>query len=129
MGLLKFAAKVAGSAALVATGVASTIFERASEMSGNDAAAGYAAAGREKSFEMIKNLWASNDGDDDELLDESDAERVELQKEISRYRSEISTLKSHASAAKKAGNEEKYSYYMERIDDLKGRIEALKEES
>lgn len=126
MGLLKIAAKVAGSAALLATGTASSVLEQVAEMSGNDTIAGYANMGKEKSLEAIKSMWESSDtSEDSDDISEEDAQRAQLQKEISRYRSEISNLKRYSSAAKNAGNDEKYAYYMDRIADLQSRVDEL----
>ena len=128
MGILGFVGKVAGTAVLTATGVASAVFERAAEMTGNETVAELATSGKEASFGTIKSMWGGSESDALGTLNEEDAAQRELRNRIQRYNGEISQLKTMASAAKQAGNDEQYNYYTERAAALREEVDALKSE-
>lgn len=76
MGLLKGALKLAGSAALVATGAAATIVREAAGASGSDVLSDVAGTIQDASFEKIRDMWTPDEKKDDAYY-EAQAKRSE----------------------------------------------------
>jgi len=80
MGLFRGALKLAGSAALAATGIVSTVAREALNGIGADEAADLVGRAQDASFEKIRDMWTPDEQKDDEYY-EAQAERSERRAE------------------------------------------------
>ena len=80
MGLLKGALKLAGSAALVATGAAATLVREAGSATGSDVLSDVAGTIQDASFEKIRDMWTPDEKKDDAYY-EAQAKRSERRAE------------------------------------------------
>ena len=74
MGLLKIGLKIIGSAALVTTGVASTVLRTCSVAAGKDELADNLGGIQDMSFDTIRDMWTPDEKKDDKYY-EAQAER------------------------------------------------------
>lgn len=115
MGIFKIAAKVAGSAALVATGTASGVLKTLSDAAGIEFASELLDSAKNASFEGIKSMWSDNYNEKrDEYID-----RMSESSETVTRRKMADTAYSAAQLAKQNGNMEKYEAYMEKYYEYK----------
>ena len=80
MGLLKGALKLAGSAALAATGAAATLAREAGSATGSDVLSDVAGTIQDASFEKIRDMWTPDEKKDDAYY-EAQAKRSERRAE------------------------------------------------
>lgn len=113
--------KLAGTAALIATGTASAILRKGSDVAGLDFGSDLFGATQDASFDGIKKIWGSSS----EPLSEGDY----LHKQAMEKYSAAAHCRDMAEAARKAGNAAKEEQYLRRYDDLMAQYRALNEES
>ena len=117
--ILKFTAKAAGTVVLTATGVVSSVIERAAEAQGNSSASEIFGDMKSASFNKISELWS------DEPVEEKASNTLEGK--IRAKQSAASHVNRLAEAAKKAGRLEEAENYKERYRELLAEIAELRE--
>ena len=135
MGILKGCLKIAGTAALTTTGIASKILCDMSDMSGFEIGSELFGAAKDASVNGIKNIWSSpnsenaEDCDDCEDYDDYDDDCKKLSfasmatdsiNEFDTRKKLAETAKRAADTAKRNGNQELYEKYMEKYYEYKG---------
>ena len=116
MGIIKGCLKVVGTAALVATGSASTILKGVSDTVGLEVGSKLFGATKDASFNGIRSIWNSESVDDVmDNVEDNTADSVE--KSSRRYMAD--TAYRMAQTAKQNGDMEKYETYMEKYYEYK----------
>ena len=115
MGFLKGCLKAVGTAALVATGGASTILKGASDAIGLEIGSELFGAAKDASFNGIREIWGSEGCD--EIMDKAD--HVSYNVEDGVRKNMANTAYRAAQIAKKNGDMEKYEMYMEKYESMK----------
>ena len=113
MGLLKGCLKLAGTAILGATTVASKVLEEVSNAAGVEVGSEIFGAAKNASMNGIKGIWS--DGEEGGLIDDIDKKAHEFDESTQGAckRKMAETAKRAAEIAKKNGDMEKYEHYME----------------
>ena len=112
MGLLKAAAKIVGTATLLATGTASAVLKTVADTAGVDLGSEVFGAAKDASFNGIRSMWGGEISEDiDEKLSD-----YEVSSEDTARRKMAQTAKRAADLAKKNGDMEKYEKYMEQYE-------------
>ena len=115
--IFKFAGKVAGSAVLVVAGGVAGVMNQAVAMSGKDSVSSPFATLQDKSFDAVKRMWNPDQYERD--IESGDYDRTVRDRRLTTLLQAEDQMKRLASAAKEAGNMEKYEEYMERYENLK----------
>lgn len=102
MDVLKTVAKVAGTATLAVTGTASAVLKGVSDTVGVELGSEVFGALKDASFGGISAMWGN----------EETCEKVSDSIEAGTSRTMANRMREAANAAKKAGDMEKYEYYM-----------------
>ena len=112
MGLLKAAAKVVGTATLLATGTASAVLKTVADTAGVDLGSEVFGAAKDASFNGIRSMWG---GDMSENSGKKLSDYEANSEDVAR-RKMAQTAKRAAALAKKNGDMEKYEKYMEQYE-------------
>lgn len=120
MGILKTAAKVAGTAVLATTGAASAILQGVSDTTGIELASKMFFAAKQSSFNGIRNMWSNGDEERETLLD-GISDHVDEISHIAAQKKLADAAYSAAQIAKENGDMERYEEYMEKYHNYGGR--------
>ena len=113
MGIIKGCLKLAGSAALVVTGTASTVLKGVSDAAGIELGSQLFGATKDASFNGIRAMW---DGDAvNDAIDKAES----YDAEGAARRKMADTAYRMAQTAKRNGDMEKYETYMEKYYEYK----------
>ena len=115
MGILKGCLKLVGSAALVATGAASTVLKGFSDTVGAEGVSELLGAAKDASFNGLRGMW---DGEvANKVIDTGESASYKVEDAT---RSQMaSTAYRMAQIAKQNGDMEKYETYMEKYHQYK----------
>lgn len=119
MGILKFAAKAVGTAALLATGTASTVLKTAADVVGVDFVSDVFSTTKDKSFEGIRSIWNDDMGTvGDKMLKALERGSDTVSQDIAEgTRQQLArTAKRVAEMAKEHGDMERYEQFMEQSE-------------
>lgn len=115
MGLLKAAAKVVGTATLLATGTASAVLKTVADTAGVEIGSEILGAAKDASFNGIRSMWGDTMSEDaDQKLSDYEVSSEEIAR-----RKMAQTAKRAADLAKKNGDMEKYEKYMEQYEQYR----------
>ena len=115
MGFLKGCLKAVGTAALVATGGASSILKGVSDAVGLEIGSELFGAAKDASFNGIREIWDSENCD--AIMDKADSVSCGMEDGVRKKMAD--TAYRAAQIAKKNGDMEKYESYMEKYENLK----------
>ena len=114
MGILKTAAKIAGTAVLVGTGSASAIIKTFADAAGAEPISDLFNSAQDASFNGIRNMWSNGDDRREEYLNDMSSNiDAAARKKIA------DTAYRAAQTAKKNGDMEKYEKNMEKYYEYK----------